>query len=94
MKLYNAYFGTDVSENWAKEQHIKHVKPIDSIEERKAMEELEVKTPGEEWRIRTWLMELVTISVVRSREKNGQKKDTDKGTRMKDTDTDIPEVEG
>jgi len=39
-------------------------------------------------------MELVTISVVRSREKNGQKKDTDKGTRMKETDTDIPEVEG
>lgn len=48
MKLYNAYFGTDISENWAKEQqHIKRVKPIQSIEKRKAMEELEVKTPGE-----------------------------------------------
>jgi hypothetical protein len=35
-----------------------------------------------------------TISVVRWREKNGQKKDTDKGTRMKETDTDIPEEEG
>jgi len=39
-------------------------------------------------------MELETISVVRSREKDGQKKDTDKGTRMKETDTDIPEEEG
>jgi hypothetical protein len=47
VKLYNAYFGTDISENWAKEQHIKRVKPIQSIEKRKTMEELEVKTPGE-----------------------------------------------
>jgi hypothetical protein len=48
VKLYNAYFGTDISENWAKEQHVKHVKPIQSIEEREVMEELEVKTPREE----------------------------------------------
>lgn len=34
------------------------------------------------------------ILVVRTREKNGQNKDTDKGTRMKKTDTDIPEEEG
>jgi hypothetical protein len=49
VKLYNAYFGTDISEIWAKEQqHVKHVKPIQGIEEREAMEELEVKTPREE----------------------------------------------
>jgi len=35
-----------------------------------------------------------TISVVQSREKNEQNKDTDKGTRMKKTDTDSPEEEG
>jgi hypothetical protein len=36
-----------------------------------------------------------TISIVRSREKNGQNKDTDRGTRMmKETDTDIPAEEG
>jgi hypothetical protein len=35
-----------------------------------------------------------TISVVRSRERNEQNKDTDKGTRMKKIDTDIPEEEG
>jgi hypothetical protein len=35
-----------------------------------------------------------TISVVRSREKNEQNNDTDNGTRMKKTDTDIPEEEG
>jgi len=34
------------------------------------------------------------ILVVRTREKNEENKDTDKGTRMKKTDTDIPEEEG
>jgi hypothetical protein len=49
VKLYNAYLGTDISENWAKEQrHIKRVKPIQSIEERNEMEEFEIRTPGEE----------------------------------------------
>jgi len=39
VKLYNAYFERDITENWAKEQqHIKHVKPIQSIEERELME--------------------------------------------------------
>jgi hypothetical protein len=35
-----------------------------------------------------------TISVFLSHEKNGQNKDTDKGTRIKETDTDIPAEEG